>query len=44
MEGKRMFNYETADNKINKKEKGLQETFVKILQIIIGFIMAILHM
>ncbi|STC93100.1 hypothetical protein [Chryseobacterium carnipullorum] len=44
MEGKKMFNYETAENRYSIKEKRVQETLVKILQIIIGFIMAILHM
>ncbi|WP_262485516.1 hypothetical protein [Chryseobacterium vrystaatense] len=44
MEGKKMFNYETAENRDPKKEKDIQETLVKILQVIIGLIMAILHM
>ncbi|SIS38124.1 hypothetical protein SAMN05421639_104216 [Chryseobacterium shigense] len=44
MEGKKMFNYETAENRDSKKEKKVPETLVKILQIIIGLIMAILHM
>ncbi|MCT2562811.1 hypothetical protein [Chryseobacterium herbae] len=44
MEGKKIFNYETAKNSDSKKGKEVQETLVKILQIIIGFIMAILHM
>ncbi|WP_262901688.1 hypothetical protein [Chryseobacterium sp. OSA05B] len=44
MEGKKIFNYETAENRSAQKGKAVQETLVKILQIIIGFIMAILHM
>ncbi|SFN13458.1 hypothetical protein SAMN05421594_1253 [Chryseobacterium oleae] len=44
MEGKEKFNYETAENRDSKKGKEVQETLVKILQIIIGFIMAIFHM
>ncbi|WP_262483713.1 hypothetical protein [Chryseobacterium sp. BLS98] len=44
MEGKKIFNYETAGNKDSQNGKDIQETLVKILQIIIGFIMAILHM
>lgn len=44
MEGKKMFNYETAENRNPKKEKDVRETLVKILQIIIGLIMALLHM
>ncbi|MGG5208630.1 hypothetical protein ACQWU4_06750 [Chryseobacterium sp. MIQD13] len=44
MEGKKMFNYETAENKDSQKGKDMQETLVKILQVLIGFIMAILHM
>ncbi|CEJ71083.1 hypothetical protein [Chryseobacterium oranimense] len=44
MKGKEMFNYESAENQDSKKEKDTQEIFVKILQIIVGFIMAVLHM
>ena len=39
-----MFNYEASGNSDVKKGKDMQETMVKILQIIIGFIMAVLHM
>ncbi|WP_262496807.1 hypothetical protein [Chryseobacterium sp. 52] len=44
MEGKKIFDYETAENKDSKKGNDVQETLVKILQVIIGLIMAILHM
>ncbi|WP_343610149.1 hypothetical protein [Chryseobacterium oranimense] len=44
MKGKEMFNYESTENQNSKKEKDTQEIFVKILQIIVGFIMAVLHM
>ncbi|MDR6923307.1 hypothetical protein [Chryseobacterium sp. 2987] len=44
MEGKKMFNYEASGNNDAKKGKDMQETMVKILQVIIGFIMAVLHM
>ncbi|WP_262486726.1 hypothetical protein [Chryseobacterium indologenes] len=44
MEGKKMFNYETSGSNDAKKGKDTQETLVKILQVIIGFIMAVLHM
>lgn len=45
MEGKQMFNYETAENtKTIKKDNNVQDTIVKILQVILGIIMAILHM
>ncbi|MFP3597672.1 hypothetical protein [Chryseobacterium sp. SIMBA_029] len=45
MEGKKIFDYETAgENQDTGKEKDIQETLVKVLQIILGFIMAILHM
>lgn len=39
-----MFNYETAGNKESEKGNDIQETLVKILQVIIGLVMAILHM
>ncbi|MFN1216529.1 hypothetical protein ACKW6Q_06025 [Chryseobacterium kwangjuense] len=44
MEGKQIFNYETPGNKESGEGKDIQETLVKILQVIIGFVMAILHM
>ncbi|SHG72500.1 hypothetical protein SAMN05421866_1334 [Chryseobacterium oranimense] len=44
MKGKEMFNYESFENQDSKKEKDTREIFVKILQIIVGFIMAVLHM
>ncbi|WP_262896555.1 hypothetical protein [Chryseobacterium endalhagicum] len=44
MEGKKIFNYETAENRDSAKGNEVQETLVKILQVIIGFVMAILHM
>jgi hypothetical protein len=44
MEGKKIFNYETAGNKDSQKGKEVQEVLVKVLQVIFGLIMAILHM
>lgn len=44
MEGNKMFDYENSGNKEAKGGKDMQETMVKILQLIIGFIMAVLHM
>lgn len=45
MEGNKMFNYETAEkSKDIKKENDVKEVIVKILQVILGIIMAILHM
>lgn len=44
MKGKEMFNYEAVENQGSKKGKDTEEIFVKILQIIVGFIMAVLHM
>lgn len=44
MEGKQKFDYEKADeNKTKKNEKDVQEIVVKVLQVILGIIMAILH-
>lgn len=44
MEGKKIFNYETAESTNSPKGKDVREALVKILQVIIGLIMAILHM
>lgn len=44
MEGKKIFDYEEAGKKENKNGIDIQDTMAKILQIIIGLIMAILHM
>jgi hypothetical protein len=45
MEGKKIFDYETAGkNQDAGKEKDIQQTLVKILQIVLGLIIAILHM
>ncbi|WP_312993363.1 hypothetical protein [Chryseobacterium flavum] len=44
MEGKKIFDYESSEKKDNKSEKDVQDIMAKVLQVIIGFIMAILHM
>ncbi|WP_260232381.1 hypothetical protein [Chryseobacterium lactis] len=44
MEGKQKFNYEATEKDENKSETDVQEIMSKILQVIIGLIMAILHM
>lgn len=44
MEGKQKFDYESAENKSDKTEADIQDIMAKVLQIIIGFIMAVLHM
>ncbi|WP_291939907.1 hypothetical protein [Chryseobacterium sp.] len=44
MEGKKIFDYEAAEKKEKKNETDMQDIAAKILQVIIGFIMAILHM
>jgi hypothetical protein len=44
MEGKPKFDYESADKKENKSERDPQEVISKILQVILGIIMAVLHM
>lgn len=44
MEGTKIFNYETTESRDSQKGKDVQEALVKILQVIIGLIMAILHM
>lgn len=44
MEGKKIFDYETAGSRKSGEGKDIQETLVKILQVIIGLVMAILHM
>lgn len=41
MEGKKMFDYEGA--KKNPAKKDMQETVVKVLQVLLGILMAILH-
>ncbi|MCS3531449.1 hypothetical protein [Chryseobacterium sp. JUb7] len=45
MEGKKMFNYEKEDGKQSENsKKEPQEIVVKIVQVIVGIIMAIFHM
>ncbi|WP_347219591.1 hypothetical protein [Chryseobacterium sp.] len=44
MEGKQKFDYETAGNRDKKNETDIQDIMAKVLQVIIGFIMAVLHM
>ncbi|WP_260446472.1 hypothetical protein [Chryseobacterium lactis] len=44
MEGKQKFDYESAEKKTAKSETDIQDTIAKILQVILGVIMAVLHM
>ncbi len=44
MEGKQKFNYETADNNEKENKSDPQEVISKILQVVLGVIMAVLHM
>lgn len=44
MEGKQKFDYENAGSSSNKNETDIQDIVAKVLQVIIGFIMAVLHM
>ena len=44
MEGKQKFDYEAAGKNDNKNDANIQDIMAKVLQVIIGFIMAILHM
>ncbi|CAI8737802.1 FlhB HrpN YscU SpaS family protein [Chryseobacterium sp. IT-36CA2] len=44
MEGKQKFNYDSAENTNKENKTDPQEVISKILQIILGVIMAILHM
>ncbi|MET3035575.1 hypothetical protein ABXT08_05710 [Chryseobacterium sp. NRRL B-14859] len=44
MEEKKKFDYETAEKNESKNDKTPQDIMAKILQVIIGFIMAVLHM
>lgn len=44
MEGKRKFDYESAAQNEKKNEPAIQDITAKILQVIIGIIMAVLHM
>lgn len=44
MEGKQKFDYDKADeSEVKKNEKNTQEMMVKVLQVILGIVMAILH-
>ncbi|WP_262705951.1 hypothetical protein [Chryseobacterium arthrosphaerae] len=44
MEGKQKFDYESADRKPTENNTDIQDIAAKILQVVIGFIMAVLHM
>ncbi|MFS4430170.1 hypothetical protein [Chryseobacterium sp. GVT01B] len=44
MEGKPKFDYESADKNENESKRDPQEVISKILQVILGIIMAVLHM
>ncbi|MGL6127126.1 hypothetical protein [Chryseobacterium artocarpi] len=44
MEGKQKFDYENAGSSSKKNETDIQDIVAKVLQVIIGFIMAVLHM
>ncbi|VEH22252.1 MULTISPECIES: hypothetical protein [Chryseobacterium] len=44
MEGKQKFDYEAAGKSEKNNETDIQDIMAKVLQVIIGFIMAVLHM
>ncbi|MFZ4930080.1 MULTISPECIES: hypothetical protein [unclassified Chryseobacterium] len=44
MEGKQKFDYQSAEENGTKKEPDFQEVISKVLQILLGIIMAVLHM
>lgn len=44
MEGKQKFDYENAQRASEKNETDIQDIVAKVLQIVLGFIMAVLHM
>lgn len=44
MEGKQKFNYELAESTDKESKTDPQEVISKILQVILGVIMAVLHM
>ncbi|MDR4952319.1 hypothetical protein REB14_09060 [Chryseobacterium sp. ES2] len=44
MEGKQKFNYESTENTDQESKTDPQEVISKILQVILGVIMAALHM
>ncbi|WP_262697077.1 MULTISPECIES: hypothetical protein [Chryseobacterium] len=44
MEGKQKFDYETAEKNGKENKTDPQEMISKILQVILGIIMAVLHM
>lgn len=44
MEGKQKFDYDAAGKNEKKNESDIQDIIVKVLQVVVGFIMAILHM
>ena len=43
MEGKQLFDYETAENKEKDQEKSNAETFLKVIQILLSIIMGAMH-
>lgn len=44
MEGKQKFDYGSTENKTPENKTDMQDIMAKVLQVIIGFIMAVLHM
>ncbi len=44
MEGKQKFIYESPEKETAKNDTDIQDTISKILQVILGIIMAVLHM
>ncbi|WP_262885738.1 hypothetical protein [Chryseobacterium sp. c4a] len=44
MKGKQKFDYEAAGSREKKDETDIQDIMAKVLQVLIGFIMAVLHM
>ncbi|WP_262711793.1 MULTISPECIES: hypothetical protein [unclassified Chryseobacterium] len=44
MEGKQKFDYESAENTGKENRTDPQEVISKILQVLLGIIMAVLHM
>jgi len=44
MEGKQKFNYDSAESNDKENKTDPQEVISKILQVILGVVMAVLHM
>jgi len=44
MQGKKKFDYETNGQNESQNDQKIQDVVVKVLQLILGFIMAIFHM